>query len=256
MWGSYPLTADARSGWRRPERGVMPVLKPVTVEMTTSLMLDALYYHAATEALDRAKRHLPRIERARKRTEALQNRFESLRRSPSKYDRLEAIAVQLEGAEDQLGLAYGPMLQSLATVHVLAVACLEAHVNWWARERLVGKVYESFEWLGLEAKWLFLPKLTGSGAFDPGKEPFQGFASMIKWRNALTHYKGRQETWTPPGVPSFLEHLGLTVDAGAASLAAARGMIETLCSMMGERKPPYWLTTSAPAYFPVTVETR
>ena len=171
------------------------------------------------------------------------------------YDKLEPLYIQMESADYELGAAYAPVLQSLALVHILAAASLEAHINARAArlERLPSR---KFRQSSLKSKWLTFPSLvepTGLG-FDPEAQPFQGFVRLIGFRNALVHYWTRVDYWTPPGVPSFLDELGLTTEDGEASLAAVRGMVGELARQLGE---PIWPWGSyergATSYFQVTV---
>lgn len=119
------------------------------------------------------------------------------------YEQIEGLAVQIENAEYQLGERHGPFLQSLATVHILCTASLEAHINVRAQDLLEGRVRDAFERLSLDAKWLLLPKVLGLPGFDPGAEPFQSFDCLIRTRNKLVHYKVHREPRRSPGVPAF-----------------------------------------------------
>jgi hypothetical protein len=53
-------------------------------------------------------------------------------------DELETIYIQMEDAEYAMGAAYGPLLEHLATVHILATPSVEAHVDSQAHELLSG----------------------------------------------------------------------------------------------------------------------
>jgi hypothetical protein len=170
------------------------------------------------------------------------------------YDDLEPISIQLEAAEYDLGVAHAPVLQSIAVVHILAAASLEAHINARAAERLSGIRLKSFEKSSLSDKWAKLPKLLGLAGFKPDTEPLVGFARLVKLRNALVHYKAKQEDWIPPGVPSFLLELGLTQDDGEKSIKAAKRMISGLSRQFGESEP-FWLRRKTKlSYFDVKCE--
>jgi hypothetical protein len=112
--------------------------------------------------------------------------------------------------------------------------------NALAKETLAGKEYDQFERWGLEAKWMFLPKVLRCVGFDPGHHPFQGFAKLLKFRNELIHYKGIREQWVYGSVPAFLEKLGLTLIDSAASIAAVEAMIREFACQRGI-ECPNWL---------------
>jgi len=167
----------------------------------------------------------------------------------SSYNEHERLAITMESQEYEIGLAYGPFLQYLATVHILCATSLEAHINIRAKETLKGRFFRDFERISLEAKWLFLPKLLGIAGFEPGTEPFQGFARLIKYRNEIVHYKGRKEEWNRQGgVPSFLEKLGFTLAAAENSLDCVRNMITTLANQL-DQATPHWLHVVEDGYF-------
>ena len=168
----------------------------------------------------------------------------------TRYDKHEPLAIQLEGADYDVGVAYGPYLQALAITHIMSAAALESHINGRGKEFLNGKTLEQFERISLDAKWLFLPRMLGAKGFDPGAQPYQGFAKLITTRNELVHYKGREEDWQISGsaVPSFLEKLGLTAEAAKQSLESVRGMIKSLAEQL-KQEMPYWLRVNETSYF-------
>ena len=94
--------------------------------------------------------------------------------------------------------------------------------------------------MAVEAKWLFFPRIIGRGSFDPGAKPYQQLSKLFVRRNALIHYKPRREPWMSPGVPTFLDTLGLSLDAALESLAAVQGAISEIARLLGEQ-PPLWL---------------
>jgi hypothetical protein len=96
------------------------------------------------------------------------------------YDELEPIYIQMEGAEFDIGSAYGPYMQHIALTHILCATAAEAHINVVAKGRLKGKFKDNFEKISLEGKWLFLPKILGKAGFDQGAEPFQSFSKLNK----------------------------------------------------------------------------
>lgn len=84
------------------------------------------------------------------------------------------------------------------TAVILAVACAEAFINQVASEHLEGWG-RAEDRMQLGSKWLLVPRLiAGKPVFSRGTEPFQGFAEVVKARNALVHprpsetfYEGR-----------------------------------------------------------------
>src|SRR5712692_10531967 len=116
------------------------VAKPHKIPtMMTTPAMDAMYFHSARQALSKAAKYTPHIERAERKVESLQSKIDALSRSPEGDEdrevawrndsKLEPLYIQMEGAEYLLGEAYGPMLQSLATAHILCAASAEAHIN-------------------------------------------------------------------------------------------------------------------------------
>ena len=158
------------------------------------------------------------------------------------YDEIEPIYIQMEHAEYVIGAAYGPYLQNIAITHILCATTAEAHITGIAKGRLRGKFKEIFEKISLEGKWLFLPKILGEMSFDQGSEPFQSFSKLIKYRNELIHYKGRQEEWEgfEYGEPKFLEKLGLSLTEARNSLKTVGEMILEFSKMI-KNDPPHWL---------------
>ena len=225
----------------------------------TTLLIDAMYFHAANQSYDQALRHQKGIEKAERVTSRLNERRDRILATYENdhweaYDDLEPIYIQMESADYGLGMAYGPFLQSLASVHILCAASLESHINTSGREHLSQKHFELFERFSLEAKWITFPKLLGLAGFDPGTEPFQGFSRLVRFRNVLIHYKGRIEDWQPPGVPSFLNELGLTETDARRSLETVKGIITKLAKQFGEDEP-FWLRHKGDiSYFEVVVK--
>lgn len=221
----------------------------------TYLMVDAMYYHAACQNYGHAMNLTKAIEKAEQKVRQLQRRWDHIKEkyeddAATLYTRQERLAIQMESADYNVGIAYGPYLQSLAMTHIMSAAVLESHINARGKEFLNGKTLEHFERIALEAKWLFLPRMSGAKGFDPGTQPYQGFARLISIRNELVHYKGREEDWQTSGsaVPSFLEKLGLTKEAAEQSLASVRSMIESLAEQL-EEEIPHWLRVNEISYF-------
>jgi hypothetical protein len=146
----------------------------------------------------------------------------------------------MESADYDIGEAHGPLVTEAATVHILCCAALEAHVNSVARSALSGHDYEVFEKWPPQTKWEYLPRLCGWGTFEIGGSPFQDFAVLVHYRNALLHYKKRSEPSVQGKEPAFIKDIGLTVAQAEQSIYAAESMISELARMRGV-KAPYWL---------------
>jgi len=229
--------------------------------MMTVLVVDAMYFHAARQAFERAGQSIKLIERAEKRVARHQAKIDSINEQleegeiddSTHYDKLEPLAIQMDGLEYQLGAAYGPFLEHLAAVHIFSTAALEAHVNIRGQELLSGRTWDLFERLSLDAKWLFLPRFHGLPGFDPGAQPFQGFDRLIKIRNKLVHYRVRREPWQSSGVPEFLEELGLSLAAAEQSLVTVRDMAKELARQLGDREP-WWFEAEEVSFFEIEQE--
>jgi hypothetical protein len=211
----------------------------------TTLLVDALYYAAANDSLHAARDAVPGIDAAKEKVEEKQGEWDALETSNlddvAKGNRQERVAIELESLEWDLGAAYSPLLRRVAAVQLFSAACLEAHINRQAKERLGGnRALDHFDQLSLEGKWFLFPGLLKIEPFDPGCEPFQGFTKLIKYRNALSHFKGKSEEWKAPGVPTFLSELGLSLDAASKSVETVYELIELLSTRFGEDKP-HWL---------------
>jgi hypothetical protein len=240
----------------------VPRIVSVPTVVTTAFAVDKMYFHAACGAFEKAVGEQRQVDRAQRRIARLKEREEiALARHEgdvfAAYDDLEPVYIQMESADYELGAAYAPFLQSLALVHILAAASLEAHINSHAAG-LQGILYRTFERSSLESKWLILPRLIEPArpGFNPGAQPFQRFHRLIGFRNALVHYRSRVEDWKPPGVPTFLDELGLTKGDAEASLNAVRGMVAELARQFSLEEP-FWLRgTYKPgetSYFQVTI---
>jgi len=224
-----------------------PISTPPQYIWYTTLLLDAMYYHAAKLSFNAAKKALKGIGIAKKRFAELKQKEEDILDrhdgdSYKAYDELEQIYIQMDHVEHDIGAAYGPYLQQIAITHILCVTSAETHINVVAKEKLRGKYWKHFERITLEGKWLFLPKIIGSSSFDQGAEPFQSFSKLIKYRNDLIHYKGIKEEWEflSRGKPKFLKTLGLSLTEARSSLKTIRNIILALSDMIGN-DPPYWL---------------
>jgi len=228
----------------------------------TVLAVDAMYFHAARQTHAKGVASVRGIERAEKRVARHQEKIDAINEMFSKdeidasrhYDKLEPLAIQMESVEYGVGTAYGLLLEHVGMVHILSAAALEAHINFRADQVFSGRLWNAFEHLSLDAKWLFLPRVLGLAGFETGAEPFQGFDQLIKIRNRLVHYKTRREPWRGSAAPpEFLVDLSLTIEAAEQSLAAVKGMTTELAKQLGE-KPPWWLASEGSNFFEIQVE--
>jgi hypothetical protein len=216
-----------------------------------ALALDGMFYHAARKCYESAVESEPEVQDRLRDFERLEARVERIQAAhegePLKaLDKLEPLYIRMSGASDGIGLAYAPLLEGVACTHILSACALESYINARATELLVGKMLDKFESADLEFKWLLLPQLMGKAGFDPGAHPFQSFSRLVKFRNALVHYKEKKEPWQDPGIPSFLEKLGLTTAEAAKSLECVSAMVSALANQLGH-EPPYWLQREAGA---------
>jgi len=230
--------------------------------MKALLLMDALYYHAAQQAYIAAKKTLRGIDKANaviKKLVAKEGKI--LAKYGDDQDKasgeLESVHIQMDGAQYNLGESHGPLMEHAATVHILSAAALEAHINGQADSLIGGgkvpngrKLLEHFDRLPLDGKWLLLPRFLGMPGFDPGAQPFQGFTELVKLRNDLMHYKPKKEDWKSLELPDFIKELGLNLARAEYSLKAAKGMIESLATQLGQ-KTPYWLRISSANFFDV-----
>jgi hypothetical protein len=240
--------------------GGMPLIPstPSPAWMTV-MAVDAMLFHAAKEALKRAVVATRAIAKAETRVARHQAKIDLVRQRYEEgaldesvfYNRFEPLAIQMESLEYDVGAAYGPFLQHVATVHVFAAAALEAHVNIRAQELLEGRSLEVFDRFPLDAKWLFLPRLRGLPGFVVGAQPFQGLDRLIQTRNRLVHYRLRREPWRGSATPpKFLADLGLSLKAAEGSVATVREMAKELARQLGD-PAPWWLDAENPSYFDI-----
>ena len=223
-------------------------IKVTSTSFMVSLSVDAMYFHAAWEAHERALTAVAAIEKSKKYFKNLVKSEEKILKKYKKdslrsYEELEPVYIEMQNAQYSIGESYGPYLQSIATTHILCAASLEAYINAKAKDILTGaRLKDQFEKISLEAKWLFLPKILGLKGFEPGKQPFQAFSKLIKLRNELVHYKCHKEEWDFYNPPNFLDKLGLNLEFSSKSLLCVRNMVVDLTSQIGI-EVPIWLRT-------------
>jgi hypothetical protein len=150
----------------------------------------------------------------------------------------------LSTKDEALFGSFRQLLESVATVHVFCAATLEAHINCRGLDMLQGRMYEAFQKISLDGKWLMFPKLVGAVGFDPGQQPFQNFSNLIRIRNGLVHHKSASDKASFAPGPVLRNSRGLTIADAEKSVMAARGMIRSLAEMLGGRSP-WWLTKDA-----------
>jgi hypothetical protein len=217
----------------------------ITEDWKTYMQTDAMYFHSARQAHERAKESISKIQEAEDYWNSLNEKYENILSEHdddlnSAMSELEPIAIQIENAHYGIGEAQAPLLKEISVVHILCCASLEAHINTVAKDTISGKKQKLFERLSLEAKWLFLPKILGLSGFELGCEPFQSFSKLLKYRNELIHYKGLKEKWVYGSVPQFINQLGLTIEDSTTSLSIVVKLISKLAHQR-KIKPPYWL---------------
>jgi hypothetical protein len=221
------------------------------------LDVDAMYLSSAVQAFSRAEKAASRITKAEIKRAKLHSELKQV--SPTdeipddgEYEKVESISIALENAEYGVDEAYGPFLQDLATAQILSAAAAEAHINSRAKVLLEGRLWDAFERLSLDAKWLMLPVLKNIPAFKAGEELFQRLDRVVRYRNGLVHYKARKEPWMNEP-PEFLNKLGLSLEAAEESISSIRSMIAELSKRLGER-PPVWLDGKPGSFYNIQVE--
>lgn len=238
----------------------MARINPVHFHMTTTLSIDALYFHAALEAHEAALTDNKQVEAARERWTSIDERWKQIEREVddpnAKIDLLHSLSRQFEDADYEVGRAYGIMIEQIAIVQVLSAATLESHINLFAKDHLGSKEFAYFERLSLEAKWLFLPRMLLTPTFQVDREPFQSFSHLVKVRDKLLHFKGLKEDWVSGEPPNFLLQIGLTLAQSQEAIKTVTGMITSL-ALANKQEPPYWLDASIDQrnYFDVSVAT-
>ena len=211
-----------------------------------TLNLDGAYYSEALDRFGAVKKLEPAYDRWVSEIEKKQHEIsarEAKYADPADaYDEVESLCIQLNGDWDSLQPIALSYIQNAASVHILCFACLEAHINVRAEEKLQGKAFNEFDKLTTTGKWLFFPKIVGAGEFEAGLQPFQSLQRLATRRNSLVHYKTRVD-YRQYGfeVPNFVDELELRVPGLQNSLDAVKGMVVRLAEME-KRGLPGWLT--------------
>ena len=143
----------------------------------------------------------------------------------------------VEDAEEQEREALGSvsaqvqMQDRAITAIVMSVQALEAFINVQAKERLSSALWDSIEWLNITNKWLVVTRLATGKECEKGEQPFQDFDALVKFRNALVHYKPKYES----GYDMFQNKFTGTM--ARRVFTAAAEMIEDFFQKAGEEVP-------------------
>jgi hypothetical protein len=243
------------------------------LRISTSLVVDAMYYHAAKESHQRAvtqdaviSRNKEWVDRLREKEQELKQRQEEREEEgEQEEDALEEDALELEYEEEQLSIefvdnaqpaleaAYSILVKEVALTHILCAACLEAHINARAEELLGGKLFEFFDRLNAEAKWLYLPLLSSRAGFDAGAEPFQGISRLVKTRNTLIHFRPRREDWRLGEIPKFIDGMQLRLSDAAASIDLVPRAVKRLSQLLAISEPE-WVSSCPFGFFSFDIE--
>jgi len=217
-----------------------------TLEWRRILRADAMFFDAAERALKHARDASVSVKEAQKAVDECDRRLCELAEEEQDYpgaerfDEYESLCINLEHLGEHLSAEYAPLLQSLATVQILAASSAEAFINDKAKSRLSGKEWDAFERSSLEAKWILFVRMFSCASLDIGAEPMQGLARLVGRRNALVHYKPKREEWSMATPPTFLERLGLTLEAGEDAVRTVNALVKTLNKDLG-LETPLWL---------------
>lgn len=225
------------------------------IQFFTALNVDAMFFHSAVNNLTDATKHKAVADAANEELNSIPwlDDYEvwdlgdeidvSFSKEEIKY---------VEDLKDKAKEAFSRVLQSTATTHMFCVAALEAHINKIASSYIKAKMFDHYEKLSIEGKWLLLPQLLGKRGFEPGHQPFQDFSHLIKTRNVLVHYKGKKIPGFYADSTDLYKPLGLTVEEAHTSVEATKKMIVRLAEIM-ELAPPKWIQDTAAEYLNVEV---
>ena len=208
-----------------------------------TLYVDAMFFNNAKTNYEIAKQALTKIDSANKSLSEIDSysnyvAYDLGDEIDPEFD--ESELKKIEENEYILYESYKQFIQSIFTVHIFCASSLEAHINSRAIEMLKGKLYDNFKKISLEGKWLMLPRLLNLKGFDPGKQPFQGFSSLIKIRNAIVHHKSKPEKFSYDKGPKLGEIKGMEINEAKRSLESTKSLITELAKMLNEQTP-WWL---------------
>ncbi|TYP94872.1 hypothetical protein LX73_0162 [Fodinibius salinus] len=125
-------------------------------------------------------------------------------------------------------------IEHVALVHISSVTSLEAHINEIAQQVLSESDFETFVWKKIKDKWTDLPQEIAQNTFETGRQPFQNFIQLLKFRNALVHHK-RDEKLTLENIKDNDPNgLGLTIEAAENSLKTVELMINQIHQFLSD----------------------
>jgi hypothetical protein len=108
------------------------------------------------------------------------------------YDEVEHLITKLDRDWQDLQPIARSYIRSAASVHILCFACLEAHINIRAEERLQGRSFGEFDRLPTTGKWFFYPRTISVGEFEPGAEPLPPIPGHKSGLRFITVSPGRR----------------------------------------------------------------
>jgi hypothetical protein len=218
-------------------------------EFRITLAIDGIYYGQAKFMCELAstkdKEFIASQKPIEETKQGILNYLNNPKRSDDDEDEevFDHFSSELHRHWQPVSLAATELIRTVATVHILCATCLEAHINIRAERTLTGKHFDEFDKLSLSGKWLFYSALIGGKCLDPGRQPFQSFQRLVKFRNALVHYRvksGRSKTYDPYDVPPFVKELGLRSEAAVDSVSIVREMVAELAKIES-REVPEWI---------------
>lgn len=225
------------------------------IQFFSTLSVDAMFFHSAVNNLAEATKNKAEADSANEELRSLPwlNEYEA-------WDSGDEIdisfsdeqATYVEDLKVKAKETSSRFLQATAATHMFCVAALEAHINKIASSTMKSRIFDQYEKLSIEGKWLLLPQLLGKAGFDPGHQPFQNFSRLIKTRNVLVHYKGKKIPGFFADSTDLYKPLGLTVEEANISVEATKQMILKLAEIM-EHIPPKWIQSTAAEYLNMEV---
>lgn len=217
---------------------------------TIEFSIEALYFHCAVEASQRANLHGNILGLMERRLPELDR--ELAERAPSGNDDEAGQHEKLAEERRRLPTAWESVVrtyvESLVVAHVNSAAALEAHINVEAAELLGRTELEAFDKLPLDGKWHFLPRVLALPGFPFGEEPMQTICRVHRLRNKLLHYKSRRFPYVLGEPVPFAEPLGLHAREAARSVEAVREAVSALAAQRGSSAPA-WLAAKPSNYF-------
>ena len=124
-----------------------------------------MYFTAAHRCLEEAeigarqtrKRRQAQLDFLCKESEVIESRLNlddrDLDDDKDYVNAMERISIRIENQGASVGFAYGPILENIAMTHLLWRACLEAHINRCAEDRLSSREFADFDRMNVTGKW-------------------------------------------------------------------------------------------------------